>query len=101
MIAGSCLLLLGLNWGGVEYRWLSLPVLATLIAGLTVFAAFSFWEASRWTVLPIIPMRFFLNRTAVGTFKVGPKVQQSDRPQESSQTRLLAALLSSKSQRVP
>ena len=81
VIAGSCLLLLGLNWGGVEYQWLSLPVLATLIAGLTVFAAFSCWEASRWAVLPIIPMRFFLNRTAVGTFEVDAKVQQSDRLQ--------------------
>lgn len=53
-ILASVLLLLGLNWGGTTYPWVSAPVLVTLLLGVGFFVVFIIWEA-RFAKLPIIP----------------------------------------------
>ncbi|KAH8918974.1 MFS general substrate transporter [Atractiella rhizophila] len=64
-LTGSILLLIALNWGGVEYEWVSAPVLVLIFVSLATFFAFWFWE---WKVarLPIVPMYIFRFRTVSG-----------------------------------
>lgn len=58
VLAGTVLLLLGLNWGGQQYSWDSPHVLVTLILGCVIFVVFAFVEA-RFAALPLVPMRLF------------------------------------------
>ncbi|EST04492.1 Major facilitator superfamily [Kalmanozyma brasiliensis GHG001] len=58
VLAGSVLLLLGLNWGGQQYPWSSPHVLVTLILGIVLFIVFAIVEA-RVAALPLVPMRLF------------------------------------------
>lgn len=58
VLAGTVLLLLGLNWGGQQYPWDSPHVLVTLILGGVIFVVFAFVEA-RFATLPLVPMRLF------------------------------------------
>ena len=58
VLAGSVLLLLGLNWGGQEYPWNSARVLVTLILGGFVLAAF-FVVETKFAALPLVPTRLF------------------------------------------
>ncbi|PWY97708.1 MFS general substrate transporter, partial [Testicularia cyperi] len=58
VLAGTVLLLLGLNWGGQEYPWSSAHVLVTLILGIVLLCAFALVEAL-WVPLPLVPMRLF------------------------------------------
>ncbi|SPO28316.1 related to tetracycline efflux protein (otrb) [Ustilago trichophora] len=58
VLAGTVLLLLGLNWGGQQYAWSSPHVLVTLILGAIIFVVFTIVEA-RVAALPLVPMRLF------------------------------------------
>lgn len=58
VLAGTVLLLLGLNWGGQQYSWSSPHVLVTLILGIVIFVVFVVVEA-RVAKLPLVPMRLF------------------------------------------
>jgi EmrB/QacA subfamily drug resistance transporter len=56
--------LLGIVWGlvrGNELGWTSPEIVASLVAGVIVTALFVFWEIR--TRQPMLPMRFFRNRT--------------------------------------
>jgi len=56
--------LLGIVWGlvrGNELGWTSLPIVAALGVGAVVTALFVLWEIR--TPQPMLPMRFFRNRT--------------------------------------
>jgi EmrB/QacA subfamily drug resistance transporter len=56
--------LLGIVWGlvrGNELGWTSPEIVASLVAGVIVTALFVFWEIR--TPQPMLPMRFFRNRT--------------------------------------
>lgn len=53
-ISSSIAVLLGLNWGGTTYPWVSAPVLVPLILGAAIFTVFIFWEA-KYALLPIVP----------------------------------------------
>lgn len=44
-IGGITLFLVGLNWGGQDYKWSSPHVIATLTVGLGLLVLFGFWEA--------------------------------------------------------
>lgn len=48
-LSGSVLVILALTWGGVSYSWNSAAVLASLIIGVLLVAAFLFWE---WSAAP-------------------------------------------------
>ena len=56
-IVSSILILIGLNWGGVTYPWVSAQVLAPLLIGAFVLALFLVWEA-RFASLPVMPGEF-------------------------------------------
>ncbi|CDR88702.1 uncharacterized protein SPSC_05534 [Sporisorium scitamineum] len=58
VLAGSVLMLLGLNWGGQQYSWTSPHVLVTLILGAVMYIGFAIVEA-KVAALPLIPMRLF------------------------------------------
>ncbi|CCF48223.1 hypothetical protein NDA10_003744 [Ustilago hordei] len=58
VLAGTVLLLLGLNWGGQQYPWSSPHVLVSLILGGLIFLVFAIVEA-RFATLPLVPMRLF------------------------------------------
>ncbi|KAH8924037.1 MFS general substrate transporter [Atractiella rhizophila] len=64
-LIASILVLLALNWGGVEYSWSSAPVLSSLIIGIVGFVVFWLWEW-RFAALPIVPMSMFRIKTVTG-----------------------------------
>jgi MFS family permease len=43
-IGGITIFLVGLNWGGQDYQWHSVHVIATLTIGIASLVAFGFWE---------------------------------------------------------
>ena len=55
-IGGIVLLVAGLLWGGYRYRWSSVHVLAPLILGVVLLAAFAVWQA-RLAPYPMVPRR--------------------------------------------
>ncbi|KAI4910590.1 hypothetical protein J4E85_011407 [Alternaria conjuncta] len=44
-VAGMILFMMGMQWGGYQYKWSSAHVLAPLILGVAFLVAFVFWEA--------------------------------------------------------
>ncbi|GAB3461425.1 MDR family MFS transporter [Kineococcus endophyticus] len=62
-------LVLVMSWGGTQYAWGS-PTVVGLIAG-TVVAAVAFVLVERRASEPVIPLRFFRNRTFVVTTLLG------------------------------
>lgn len=65
IIAGTTLSILGLTWGGVRYPWSSAHVLAPLVIGLSLVAAFIVYEATI-PQSPTIPFKVLTNRTTIG-----------------------------------
>jgi len=74
VIAGATLAIIGLTWGGTRYPWGSAHVLAPLLIGLALLAAFVVYEAYV-PELPTIPFRVLNNPTTIsgylGTFVHG------------------------------
>ncbi|KAL4965313.1 putative MFS drug transporter [Aspergillus stella-maris] len=64
-LAGTAVLLLGLNWGGGEYPWASAHVIATLIVGFAVCVAFVVWQW-KGAAYPLMPMHIFRSRIVNG-----------------------------------
>jgi EmrB/QacA subfamily drug resistance transporter len=62
-------LVLVMSWGGTQYAWGS-PTVVGLVVG-TVVAAVAFVLVERRASEPVIPMRFFRNRTFVVTTLLG------------------------------
>ncbi|EPQ31456.1 uncharacterized protein PFL1_00791 [Pseudozyma flocculosa PF-1] len=62
VLAGTVLMLLGLNWGGQTFPWTDARVLGTLISGGVLYLVFAYVEA-KVVPLPLVPMRLFRNRT--------------------------------------
>jgi len=44
-VAGMILFMMGMQWGGYQYKWSSAHVLTPLILGVAFLVAFVFWEA--------------------------------------------------------
>lgn len=59
--AGLLLFILGLSWGGNVHPWKSAAVLATLLVGVALLAAFVLWEIYAPLREPLVPMRLFKN----------------------------------------
>ncbi|KAJ1731119.1 hypothetical protein LPJ61_002689 [Coemansia biformis] len=58
LLSGLVLVILGLNWGGKDYRWNSAAVIVTLVLGAVLLGVFAFVE-KKYAREPIIPMRLF------------------------------------------
>jgi EmrB/QacA subfamily drug resistance transporter len=59
LVVGVAGVLLGLEWGGVEYPWLSAQIVGLLAGGAVVLVGFVVWE--RRAAEPVVPMRLFRN----------------------------------------
>ncbi len=59
LVGGVTAWLLVLSWGGVDYPWVSLPVLGLGLAGLVLLAVLGWWE--RRAADAILPPRLFRN----------------------------------------
>ena len=58
--AGSVLFLVGINFGGRHYPWVSAATLCPLIIGVVLLVMFGLWEVYGSPTLPIMPPRLFL-----------------------------------------
>jgi len=59
LVAAVTALLLVTTWGGVEFPWLSAPIIGMSLAGLVLLVVFGFRE--RLAREPILPLRLFRN----------------------------------------
>ncbi|KAL8783684.1 MAG: hypothetical protein Q9195_009309 [Heterodermia aff. obscurata] len=59
-ISGMLLFMAGLQWGGYQYRWKSAHVLAPLLIGVALIAAFFVWEW-KFAKYPMFPARLKQN----------------------------------------
>jgi len=59
LVAGLCLFLLGVAWGGEPLPWQSPTILGLLISGFIVLILFGLWEAYSGVEYPIIPLRLY------------------------------------------
>jgi EmrB/QacA subfamily drug resistance transporter len=64
LAAATSSLVLGLNWGGTRYAWLSPEIFAIFAVCLMAWAAFA-WRLHHADE-PLIPLALFSNRTALG-----------------------------------
>lgn len=58
---GLLLFIMGLSWGGTVYAWKSAAVIATLLVGVALLAAFTLWEIYAPLKEPLVPMHLFKN----------------------------------------
>ncbi|PHH74771.1 hypothetical protein CDD82_4791 [Ophiocordyceps australis] len=63
--AGMTIVILGLTWGGREYEWDSAHVIATLVVGFVVSAAFVLWQW-KGPRYPLVPLHIFRSRIVNG-----------------------------------
>ncbi|KAM5459026.1 hypothetical protein McanMca71_001781 [Microsporum canis] len=64
-LAGATIFLLGLIWGGGEYAWNSIHVIATLTIGFAVSVCFVLWQW-KGASYPLVPMSIFHVRIVNG-----------------------------------
>ncbi|KAF9888877.1 hypothetical protein FE257_008247 [Aspergillus nanangensis] len=64
-LGGTAVLLLGLTWGGGEYKWDSVQVVVTLVVGVVVCGLFVGWQW-KGTQCPLVPMGIFRGRIVNG-----------------------------------
>ncbi|OQE39325.1 hypothetical protein PENCOP_c007G07256 [Penicillium coprophilum] len=64
-LGGTSVLLLGLTWGGGEYEWNSVHVIATMAIGFTISVAFVVWQW-KGAAIPLVPMHIFRGRIVNG-----------------------------------
>jgi EmrB/QacA subfamily drug resistance transporter len=64
LVAATTSLLVGLNWGGVRYAWMSSEIAGTFAAALLLWAAFV-WRLLRADE-PLIPLTLLSNKTMLG-----------------------------------
>jgi len=69
MVAAALAIMLAMSWGGVRYRWTSLPILS-LIAGSALL-----WSLFAWRIAtaaePFVPLAMLGDRTVAGTVVAG------------------------------
>ncbi|RUP46061.1 major facilitator superfamily domain-containing protein [Jimgerdemannia flammicorona] len=67
ILSFATLLLLALNFGGVTYPWMSVPVIACIVASVLLIVVLAFVEFRR-AVEPVIPARLFKSRNISATY---------------------------------
>lgn len=56
-IAGCCLFLVGLSWGGTSYPWKSAGTIAPIVVGFCTLVVFVFYESYAKLQYPMFPIR--------------------------------------------
>lgn len=64
VIGGTLMVLIGLEFGGVQFAWDSATVICLIVFGFVTLAIFCVWVA-RIAKYPVIPLRVFQNRNSV------------------------------------
>ncbi|KAE8355073.1 major facilitator superfamily domain-containing protein [Aspergillus coremiiformis] len=64
-LGSTTVLLLGLTWGGGDYPWNSVHVIATIVVGCAVAVGFVIWQCKGATY-PLVPMHIFKLRIVNG-----------------------------------
>ncbi|KKY26999.1 putative trichothecene efflux pump [Phaeomoniella chlamydospora] len=59
LVAGLCLFLLGISWGGQPLPWTSSRILGLVISGGVLLVVFVLWEIYSQHPNPLVPMHFF------------------------------------------
>jgi EmrB/QacA subfamily drug resistance transporter len=59
MVAGTCMLMLALNWGGVRHPWGSLPIIGLFAGSLALWVLFALRLGT--APEPLIPLNLFAN----------------------------------------
>jgi MFS family permease len=65
-IGGTTSFLIGVSWGGIQYRWTSVQTLAPIIAGLFGICSSIFWEIRAKE--PMLRASLFYNASAVAAY---------------------------------
>ncbi|KAH6670783.1 fungal trichothecene efflux pump [Halenospora varia] len=58
-VAGCCLFIVGLSWGGSVHPWKSAPTIAPIVVGFALLVTLGFYEAYANIEYPILPPRLF------------------------------------------
>ena len=58
-LSGGALLLIGINFGGRKYPWVSAGCLAPIIVGVCCFVAVGFWCTYAKLEYPLFPPKLF------------------------------------------
>ena len=69
IIASTILFLVGIEFGGVQFPWPSAPIICLIIFGIVTFMVFLLVEW-RLAKQPLLPLRFFKNRSTAAAFAV-------------------------------
>lgn len=69
VVGGTCMFLLGLDFGGTTYSWDSATVICLIIFGILTLAAFVIyeWKAAQY---PLMPLRLFKSRSNVAALTI-------------------------------
>jgi hypothetical protein len=74
-IAGSSLLVIPLEEGGVQFAWKSVPIIVMFGASAIFYLAFLAWETlvhrrqTIWSILPLFPARLLQRRVLAANFR--------------------------------
>ncbi|KAF2496742.1 MFS general substrate transporter [Lophium mytilinum] len=60
-IVGCVILLIGISWGGKQYKWTSAGAIAPIVLGGLTLVALGFWEVYGKPKYPILPPHLFKN----------------------------------------
>ncbi|CZT02703.1 related to DHA14-like major facilitator efflux transporter [Rhynchosporium agropyri] len=69
IIGGTLMVLMGLQFGGVEFAWKSATVICLIVFGAVSVALFCIYE-SRFATYPVIPPRIFRHRNSVAAYSL-------------------------------
>lgn len=67
VIGGTLMILLGLQFGDVQFPWKSATVICLLVFGVITVGIFAFYE-SRFAKYPVIPTRIFKYRNSIAAY---------------------------------
>jgi hypothetical protein len=69
VVGGTCMFLLGMNFGGTTYPWDSAAVICLIIFGILTLAAFATYEW-KWAQYPLMPPRLFKGRSNIAALTI-------------------------------
>ncbi|POR35682.1 Putative transporter C3H1.06c [Tolypocladium paradoxum] len=69
IIGGTLMLLLGLEFGGVQRPWVSATVICLIVFGVLTIALFILWEGYG-AKYPLMPVSLFSHRTSIAAFSL-------------------------------
>ncbi|KAH8704937.1 major facilitator superfamily-domain-containing protein [Talaromyces proteolyticus] len=69
VVGGTLMILIGLQFGGIQYAWKSATIICLLVFGAITIAIFCFYE-SKFAKYPVIPPRIFYYRNSISAYSL-------------------------------